>query len=67
MSDIKTFTTFATKMAQKPSDGGEAITQREQKFLSNLLGQMSAGDKSEALRSVQGSNPELYAMLSKGW
>lgn len=67
MSDIKTFTTLATKMAQQPSDGGAAITQREQKTLSRLLGEMNPGDKSEALRSIQGSNPELYAMLSKGW
>lgn len=67
MSDIKNFTTLATKMAQAPSHGGAAITQREQQTLTRLLGEMSPGDKGQALKSVQATNPELYAMLSKGW
>ena len=67
MNNIQSFTTLATKMGQKPSAGGEAITPREQQTLSRLLGDMSAGDKGQALKALQGINPELHAVLSKGW
>ena len=43
MNNIQSFTTLATKMGQKPSAGGEAVTPREQQTLSRLLGEMSAG------------------------